>query len=339
MFRKILFLFLGFSSILYAGRKERSSKPDSSVEVFDFRPAIDDSLFFFGADLLIWITDENIHDYVSRTDTSPFVPNQTQVGLQGDLQEAKFDWRFGFRVNAAFDVEPEFWGAEAVYTYFDDKGSVRDTAPLLGTFFEGTVTPLDSASTFIDFREHLGDLYFFKRLHIANRILMRLLAGLTGGYLKQDWTLRYFGAGESTINRDWKFRGFGMMGGINLDWFFGAGLGIITNLNVRAIYGRYEAEGKQVVEFPTYSYIFEDFRLRDKRIITDLQMQVGAKWGTSFGYNGFELSALYEMNVWNQLNEVYKGQTVTNSSEARISWPFTGTLATHGFTGKVEVFF
>jgi hypothetical protein len=288
--------------------------------------------------------------------------SQTQKGAFGKLKHAHFDWEPGFRANASYRFEPDFWDLEAEYTWYRTDGSSRISTPtdktINGTYpqdfsFFADIS-LFKAKSHISLRYQTGDLLLGRRFLATDHLILHLQTGLTGAWFKQRWRFVYQNDGGSPAfvgtfpvkdlyHNNWSFNGAGLKAKGNGDWFIAKGWSLKSEIGAAILYGRYRnrLSEKVITTVPgVINHTDINTRERDHRFVETLQLALGPSWSTMREKGGLRIFALYELNAWFNVQQVNRSDLIQvfpdqqlRSKESRHS---NGVLGLHGLTLGAE---
>lgn len=285
---------------------------------------------FGGVQFLYWTVYENQTFFAvtgQEAGSSSFTGAQDS-GSIGNVKSMSYDWKPGYRLNLGYCFRPDFWEIEGVYTYFYDKGnssidacssSSNPTKALVGTFDQGTQSPIFTAKSFIRLNYNQGDLLLGRKFMLTDHLLLRFLFGATGSWITQNWRYAYEGASTVKGKQDWKFYGGGMRIGLDADWYIGKGWGFLTKANLGILAGTfrefvYNETNNAGNSVPTPPNVVQDINLKDHRFAYHTQIAFLPSWGKMYSKWGFSVFAGYELNLWFNLHQIYCDTLQSNLS-------------------------
>ncbi|MBF5058852.1 hypothetical protein NEPTK9_000351 [Candidatus Neptunochlamydia vexilliferae] len=342
MHKKFLLLLL-VPAFVYA----QQQVPPDEQDLFNK----DDAVVVINGEFLFWSVNEGALDYAIRMKKPAWGPSNSYA--QGDFEQAEFDFDPGYRFSIGYYRAPNFWEADFEWTYIHFKGTdriKRSSSPeqfTTGTFPQVFSNPIDHATSRIQLHYKTADLIAHRVFHIDNNphLRLKLLGAFSGVWTHQNWKVRYFDAGTSatsTTNR-WKYWGFGFRTGLSFDWFWGNHFYTTGKFTTALVIGRYKNHSKQTVNTPSQPgdnalVPVRDARYRDYRVSFTTQLLLGPSYQRSFNKWRFEIFAGYEMNIWTNLQEIFRS-TAAPASGAKETWLSTGLVALQGLTLRGSVNF
>ncbi|GAB5412241.1 MAG: hypothetical protein ChlgKO_13550 [Chlamydiales bacterium] len=314
-----------------------------------YYPAIEESQFAFRGEFLIWKTVVSPVDYALPKQTI----NALSTAAIGPYATVEYDWDPGFRLAMEYRFCPNFWQGEVQYTYLSNSGSssvsggnnpnpAAGEAFLTGSYLEQSGEALTSAKGDLDLSYQVLDFYLARRFLLADSIIIKMLIGVAGAWIDQDFAIRYNGFDNgpvSLIDLDWKYNAGGIKAGFANDWFLGNGFGISSQLVVGGFVGNFTQSNKGVTFDDTgVETIRENETYKDARFAFTTQFQIGLSWQRIFQYASLRLFAGYEMNPWFNINEMRQSSLNTNTN-ARQSHLYRGIVCPQGVTLRAQIGF
>ncbi len=327
--------------------EEREKKPQPPPFDSDlFRK--DAQIYSVHAELLYWTVAEGALDYaLTMKDNAWGTPSYAQ----GTFQTAGYDMDPGFRIALLYFRAPHYWEVKWQYTRIANEGHDHASKPapaanyLTGTWPQIFTDPVSSATSHIRLFYDVFDMavsrVFFPNPHLR----LRILGGATIAWLEQDWKVRYGdGSSNSTVIRNkWQYIGGGLKTGSMADWYWTGELYMTGLWSFGLLMGTYDNQAKQTSTFQPNPAYNPNVPLRkasysDIRPVFTGQMLLGPSWQRNYPKNRIEVFAGFEMNVWFNLQEIYRS-TSGSASQAKETWLSTSLLSLYGLTTRVTVDF
>ena len=349
--KKVVFvIFLALPLFVFALEKNYSPPPVQDVACDEDLFAKDKRAILVNAEFLYWSAQAGNLQYAISQRHPVWAP--PAVGsASGKYEAVKFDWAPGFRVSLGYFNAPKFWEVRAHYTWLSVSGSDSVKEPtendvyLNGTFHRYFESPIAFAKSHVNLDLNLADL-LAARVFIPNpHLRLRLLGGLTGGRLNEEWKIEYYGrdaADYSYVKNKWKFTGAGFRAGLDADWFWTSDIYLTGKISAAALMGKYvmttfqkttSAAEDRDPNIPAADAIYEDYRLA-----MNFQALLGPSWQKAFCSSRWELFAGYEFNHWQHLQEYI----FSNSGEAddiKAALQLSSGLTFHGLVVRLSVDF
>ena len=325
------------------------NRPDPSL--WCWRPHLCESISWVRGELLYWTAEASDLDFVLPNYN---IPGATATGQLGQLQEAKFSWDPGFRVEVGHRFKPDLWDIALRYTYENISGTDSFNAPadpaqvLMATQTNTSAQVAQSTRATVDLDYSVFDLMLGRTFLPTKQLFVHPAMGLTGAWIDRDFDITYNGNGNpANISRDqydYSFSGGGMRVAIDFEWYIGKGWSINGTTSVAALLGYYsnftkaETNNAGTGNPPTD---IENSHYDDNRIATQIQMQLGPAWGIMWDDWGINFFAGYELNAWFNVEEVRSGDlsASTSSIAPRRTVINDSVLGLQGFVGKVQISF
>ena len=351
---------------------EMETAPPPILPIFRYRPEIKKSAGYSGVEFLWWKAYEGALDYAIQGQEGSNPGNSQGIGAVGKLKSASFAWDPGYRLYMGYRFPPDFWEVEAIYTYYHSSHRNKVPYPkcyppntvttgivttypeqaTVGTFLQDTDTPTALAKSSISLNYNMGDLLLARRLAITDALLLRAIFGVSGLWLDQHWKYNYLpgsfilngvneGLGSVVVGKEnWKFSGGGMRLGIDMDWFAGKGFSILTEGSVALFFGSYSKlsfsktnNHVAQTQTPLAPQVLGDLKIHDDRFSVHTRLRLMPAWGMRFDRLSFLFYIGYEINLFTNLQEVYRPASTSNRSIDERTTDFTyGLLGMQGLT-------
>lgn len=303
-----------------------------------------DQVFSGTVEFLLWTIAEGGLDYAIRMEEAAWGPTASYA--QGTYKTAGYNLDPGFRVNLTYFRAPHYWDMRWQYTRMTNRGSDRESKPgpaqnfLTGTWPQITTSPLTAAYSHIHFNYNVFDWIacrvFFPNPHLR----LRVGAGAALAWMSQNWQIRYEDSASqsTTIRNQWDYVGGGMKNGIIVDWYmtkelymtgqgiFGVFLGGYANSSKQTTTAQIDPADNPSVPIRNASY-------SDVRPAFTAQVSFGPSYQHNFASNRLELFAGFEMNLWTNLQEIYRSTSGT-ASAAKETLINASSLMLYGITTR-----
>ncbi|MES2345616.1 MAG: Lpg1974 family pore-forming outer membrane protein [Chlamydiota bacterium] len=345
---------------------EVAAAPPAAPAMFHYLPEIEKQKGYVGVEFLWWKAYEGALDYAIKGQ----VGGNQDLGGIGKLKSASFEWAPGYRAYLGYRFPPDFWEVEAIYTYYHNSHHNKASHPkcsppnnvngvppekaLVGTFIQYTTTPVDIAKSSITLNYNMGDILLGRRLAVTKALILRGLFGISGVWLDQHWKYTYLpglqisnGVSEkgSTVKgkENWKFSAGGFRLGLDMNWFIGKGFTLLTDGSLAVFFGPYSnlsfnktnnhllAGGGQGLPQVT-----TNLKINDHRFSMHTRLAIMPAWGKQFNHFGFLVYAGYELNLFTNLQEVYRSSADTASYVQRLTSFTYGLLGMQGLTAGIN---
>ncbi|MBS0606583.1 MAG: hypothetical protein KF898_01165 [Parachlamydiales bacterium] len=288
--------------------------------------ADDSNLLWVEAEALLW---QAFEDNLPVAMTAPNLPPIASTPIQRDVRNPHFDWNWGYRVGVGYEMPHDGWDGKLIYTrmknhakrkihgvdFNDPEGKHQFIFQYWGQADFPTPDNIVFArgSWSIDLDQF--DLNLGREYYVGKHLTVRPNGGLRTTWLFQRYDVLYenqFDTKQKIAMKD-RFWGFGFVGGVDLDWIFGAGFSLYGGADYSILLGFFDIDqhahqlGSEIWK--------NDKSFRTGRSIID--MELGIKWARLVSNNqlGFTIKAGYEYHLYLQQNQflTYYGQAGTNS--------------------------
>lgn len=257
------------------------------------RPVVKDGCDF-------WIQGEGLFMQPTEDGLSLAIPTDASVSyVDGRIHNAKYDWSWGFRVGAGYNMPHDGWDLMFGWTWFraqdhNHKDRVVNEN-MLGTQMvpataNADVSNLDRASAHLHLQINMADLEMGREFFVSKWLTLRPHLGFRGAWVRRTFDPKYTGgsiapAGASDdVYRKNSISGFGILGGLDSQWGLGSGWSFYGNFALSMIYGRQHTSLKEYTSTANSNPGTERWDGRNHwtavRPITDLA--IGLRWDHLF---------------------------------------------------------
>lgn len=298
-------------------------------------------------EFLYWKAMENSLSYVLKTNAVPW--NNDDTYPIGNYKNADFNIDPGFRIAMSYFRAPRYWEVWGMYTRLTSRGTAQESPPsnpneYLDSVWTSYLSTLTQAKTWIHLNYNVADLFVDRYFNPNPHLRLRLIGGITGAWIDQNWTTRYYDIANKTtrIRNEWKFGGCGLRIGMYADWFWTSDIYLTLRGTLAALVGPYMNRVFQTTTAqpdPTYnpSLPIRNVTYRDTRSATHLQLILGPSWQKNWDPVRSELFVGYELNGWLNLQEIYHSTGANAASGPKEPWITTGVLTLQGLTTRLTL--
>ncbi|NDD58446.1 MAG: hypothetical protein EBZ47_04230, partial [Chlamydiae bacterium] len=275
---------------------ERPSAPPSALEECAYGG------FILSVDGLLWTAEESGLSYASQTQQT----NSLTAGT-GKVKDLSFNWTYGFRVGAGFNIPHGNWDMYFNYTWYQNSANgnasnisgqsilpnfisaAANTTRSSGSssfcvFYPATAT---SASAHWKLYLDVADWELGKQFVPSKWFSFRPFIGARGAFVYQDYDITYNGfssvssSGKYAVNINNDYWGVGPRAGFNSQFWLGAGFSVYGNTALSLLYGRFNISHIETNQTSTSTQTIID--LNDYyfggRPVAD--MQFGLRWDSN----------------------------------------------------------
>jgi hypothetical protein len=295
------------------------------------------NLWVMGEALLWQATEENL--------TYVYTGNDLHDSHVRDLQTTDFDWDWGFKVGAGYNIPRDGWDIALYWTHIHNTASDHEKADGLkevlypvwntaGTVFPGTINQAKG-----NWQVHLEqvDLDLGREFFVGKHLTTRPFVGARSAWIFQEYDIEYKGlnddggALEQEAALKNRYFGFGFVAGLNTDWRLGAGFSLYGDADVSILMGYFDVDQKGTQD--DVKIWQQEKSFRTGRAIMDLGL--GFKYRKLFSNDHFGLTfkAGYEYHLFFNQNQFILS---SGNADFELFNPAKGDLTYQGVTGSVQ---
>jgi hypothetical protein len=321
---------------------QKASTEDCDLDLFRRNCQV----FSSHLEFLYWKTVESDLIYAQKMNHPAWGPANNAV--QGTYQTSNFNIDPGFRLSLSFFRAPRYWELWAAYTRLTSRGTDSISAPSSATQFLTAAWPmplmgqLSDATSSLHLNYNVADFYIDRYFNPNPHLRIRMIAGLTGTWLNQNWTIRYFDIANNTarVKSAWDFWGCGIRFGMAGDWFWTNDIYLTVKGTLAGLMGPYHNKTFQTTTALGAGYNstlpIRDAGYRDTRPVGNLQLIIGPSWQSNWTNARTELFVGYEFNSWLNLQEVYHS-TLGTPTDFKETWINSGMIGLQGLSARFTV--
>jgi len=234
------------------------------------RPVVKDGsdLWIQGEALYMQATEDSISYVISSDDTANIVTTSTTGAattpfIDGRVSNPHYNWNWGFRVGAGYNLPHDGWDMMLNWTWFrSDLHGHKNVEP--GQFLFPTAVPpgtsnsaiagvpvhVDHASVHGRLRLNLLDFEMGREFFSSKWLMFRPHIGLRGAWITRHMDMTYTGGNiaptftKLEYDMHNRLRGFGVRGGFDTQWGLGSGWSVFGQVAFSAIYGKQRLHAK-----------------------------------------------------------------------------------------------
>ncbi len=274
---------------------------------------------YLRAEALLWQAVEDNLDYAYTRKNFPATPENEN---NRDIIKPHFDWSWGYRVGADYELPSNGWDIGLFYMSIANhaNGIVRGTGtedPAGKSVFiyqvwgqPGNALADNIIKAIGHWKVNLDQLDFNsgRSYYVGKHLILRPFAGVRSTWLYQKYSIEYkneFDIHQRVHLRN-KFWGFGLVGGIDTDCLLGAGFSLFGQFDYSVLLGFFAVHQQDVQESVKQWDLKKSFR-SGKSI---LDAKLGLKWSRLFfnGDWGIDLKAAYEYHLYFNQNQYVSHQ-------------------------------
>lgn len=250
----------------------------------------------------MWITDVDLLYWQARENGLAYVSEKK-------LHYPHFDWKFGFRLGAAYKFRRDSWEVDFVFTHFHTKALASA---------EGKLTPLWANPAFLEENGYVKDSHVRWRLHFGQFDLALAREFKTSSFLevkpflgvrvpciRQKYRLHYeggtlFPCGDDLISTKNKFLGTGILAGLNTNWILGRGWSLYAGGSFALAWGEFYVHQSEK------SDVGVEKRLSFKKIFNDTAPIIDLALGLSWSWKWLEMHLAFEEHYFFSQNQLVR---------------------------------
>lgn len=305
----------------------------------------------FSGSALFWRAQEEGLDYVIRNDSGTAFANNATV------KRIDFEWDWGFRLAAGYQVSDCRMDLDLTWTRFHTKDSDSTHAPFFGGLYPvwtipgSSLTPATRARASWKLDLDMVDLRMKTTFAPRSFLELKPFIALSTAWVYQNFEINNSGGSSTQIANavviDDKIRmkndfwGLGPKIGFNSMWILGRGFSILGDLDASFLYGWFDLHQKETVLLTGLSpaITFLDIDNNSFSLIrSTLHTMIGLKWDRMFACDRYHLSleAGWETLYLFAQNQLLRFQTVSSPG---INLPTRGDLTLQGLSLKAAFSF
>ena len=251
------------------------------------RPVVKD-----GTDL--WVQAEALYMRATEDGLAYAVQNKqgTATFANGKTKNARYDWDWGFRVGAGYNLDHDGWDILANYTWFKDKShqniSGGSIIPVNASGLAGLTT--SNAKAKLNLWLNILDVELGREFFVSKWLTLRPQVGVRALWLNRTLHSRYSNIFQgSDVNSKEKdhFAGAGLRGGLNTQWGLGSGWSLFGELDAALLYGKQRINRSDVVKTTGARLGHNPNRWMALRTTIDLAL--GLRWDRLFADDAYRI--------------------------------------------------
>lgn len=281
------------------------------------------------ADFIFWAARQDGLGYVM----SGFGAGATSVG-RGNVHHVGTDWDPGFKAGIGLGLGHDGWDVMLEYTWLhshDSSNTVHTNTPANSTLYPlwnianhfndpkyfNNRAPVISAFANWDLHFNMFDLELGRNYYISTYLTLRPHVGLKGGWINQDYSVRYRANISSVEDDNWRIRndqdywGVGIRAGLDTAWYFITNFCLYGDFALTGMWSSFDVDRRDTrenlatVTTPTRIAIINtqnDFH----SVKPVLEFGLGLRYETWFSNNDyhFAIQAGWEEQIWISHNQL-----------------------------------
>ncbi|MBS0615309.1 MAG: hypothetical protein JSR58_02000 [Verrucomicrobia bacterium] len=271
-------------------------------------PVVKDGInLWIQADLLYMKpTEDGLAYAFQATDTTEAFPP-----VHG--KNAKYDWNYGLRVGAGYNLDHDGWDILANYTWFEDR-THRNVSG--GIIFPTEVHPVNAgAATTQNAKTHLKlwlnilDIELGREFFVSKWLTLRPHIGVRSLWLCRHYNSEYsrlVNGSDYEVHMKNRFAGTGLRGGLNTQWGLGSGWSLFGELDAALMYGKQRVRQGEELETGDVSRGSSSDRWMTLRSSIDLAL--GLRWDRLFCDDAYRIRFQlgWEDHIFFDMNQNYR---------------------------------
>lgn len=253
----------------------------------------------------LFITGEALAFKIAQ-DTLPYAYSQTPSS-SGNITDyhMDFDYKWGFRVAAGYNICHDQWDVVGTYTRFDVSTTTQVSQPATGSLYSyiNSATTLSSAQDKWEVDFNLFDIEQGRQFFVSKFLRLRPKFGLRNLFLDNDQHLSFVDTSGNltSIKNDEHFWGMGILAGLDTVWTLGQGFSLYGNVGLAGLFG-YFSPSQTIKTGATTQHTTKSGHLENTK--GNLDLALGLRWDKNFyddryhiAFNfGFEEHMFFNMN-------------------------------------------
>lgn len=293
--------------------------------------------FVFGDYLYLQTREEGLgFGYETRAGVVNNVALLT-IGQIGEEKNIKPGFSSGFRIGLDYLVPKFDWDVQVKWMHYHNnkRNSLPTINPIINNLPQvislGTIITedlLDKSGTLYGVEQkanahwklnyNILDLELSRIFYPCECFSLRPLIGIRGGWIKQSFQVNYFFPVEFTtglnfdasnplilVNTNWNFNGYGLRGGLDINWGFGYGFNIYSNVSASFL-----CSGLKLKHKERFGNGFLRTNLKEDvdTITPGFEIALGLSWEKYFNCERYYLNihAGWEETLWLDMNQIQR---------------------------------
>jgi hypothetical protein len=314
---------------------------------------------------LVWQSKEGSMEFAAKFKSAD--NPKENLAEQENIVIPDFAWRPGFKIDAGYFFEEDNWDIRTLWTFYRGEFTLVKKHSNVETYPEDNgIVPLYFISDFKDlvnpsprYSHGNGDLAIYfnsldfelaKYVFVRRKLSVRLLFGIKGSWINQNYRVEYTDGNtlmgprdfltliQSHINFENNFWGMGPRIGFESKCHLIWGFKLFANTSASSLISHFKVKRKQHdVRFDhlTSNYEILPFRLKDDfyTIKPNIQLHLGFEWSRCFRTSFFGATVGYEMQYFWGQNQIKR--TFASKSPG-LFYSNRGDLQLHGLTASLK---
>lgn len=206
------------------------------------RPVVRD-----GSDL--WIQAELLYLNATEDSLAYAIKNHQTDGLDGTVKNVQYDWSPGFRLGLGYNLPHDGWDILFNWTWFRSHEKKTNHSHADSALWQTQTNQANSGGSFAlsaDEAEGHASLHLNvldgelgREFFVSKWLTLRPFIGARGLWINRNFGYDYDVSDGSDIDghNHNRFRGGGLLGGLNTQWGLGSGWSFYGNISLALIYG------------------------------------------------------------------------------------------------------
>jgi hypothetical protein len=303
------------------------------------RPVVKDGVdLFLQGDVLLWQASESGLEYAIKNN------NGTEYVNNGRILKPHFEWDWGFKLAAGYNMPHDGWDLFLQWTrFYTDNDSNGTSSNSTGTIFPAfanqavpststtsNLTPISSGfegvGAYWKLRLNLLDLEMGREFYVSKWLTLRPHAGLRSAWIRQKLNVHYTNghladgqapvAAQITTHNKNNFWGMGLRAGLDGNWGLGNGFSIFSDLAAAILLGHFKVVQYEfdTVSTPASTRLNVSEKYRVARTTLDLDM--GLRYEHSFADDSYALMIQlgWEQHMFFSQNQLKKFVGINNGT-------------------------
>ena len=256
-------------------------------------------------------TEDGLGYVIDNGGSSAAFPN-------GHIKNARYDWDWGFRVGAGYNLDHDGWDVLANYTWFRDTtrhsktGSVLFPTEASPTTVAGATT--SKAKSRLNLWINILDVELGREFFVSKWLTLRPQMGVRALWISRDYKAEYLplvaGSGYENHLKN-RFGGAGLRGGLNTQWGLGSGWSLFGEVDVALMYGKQRVDQHEELEVGDVNQGHTKNRWMALRSSVDLAL--GLRWDRLFSDDAYRIRFQlgWEDHIFFDMNQNYRFTNAT----------------------------
>jgi hypothetical protein len=276
--------------------KTQTEKNTVGAQLANASPLYDGYGLFATGDLLFWHLNEEGSEYALSLSEAN----------KGRVKDAHFDWDFGFRLGAGYQMEHDVWEGALNFTWFQTQASDSTSGSLIpekGYPSSPTATKMESHW---NLHYYVLDLSVGRNFFVSKFLSFFPTLGVESGWIAQRrrYEIEQIPSGENIYGKN-NYWGIGPRIGVKGTWNFNSHFLLFGSANGCLQWGSFDTHTKETLLTEAGKVKLTHVADHFHRLVPNVQLALGLGWNSSINddKNYLAVNLSYEFQYWWRQNQ------------------------------------